>query len=76
MKDSLEFVTSLWERVLEVDDIDADDDFFVLGGNSLRMVQIVAEAHRRTGVSMPLGLFLQDPTPRAHAAYVDAETGV
>src|SRR5207245_591811 len=43
----------LWEEVLEVRPIGIDDDFYELGGDSLRCVAMVVRIEREFGRSLP-----------------------
>ncbi|CAJ9637367.1 acyl carrier protein [Burkholderia pseudomallei] len=40
------------------------DDFFVLGGQSLKAIEMVAEVGRRYGVKIQLRQFYENPTIR------------
>ncbi|MFJ3838879.1 amino acid adenylation domain-containing protein [Streptomyces sp. NPDC090054] len=44
-------------------DIDPADDLFSLGGDSLLATRIVAQARQHWGRSIPLGSFMEEPTP-------------
>ncbi|OEJ36725.1 non-ribosomal peptide synthetase [Streptomyces agglomeratus] len=44
-------------------DIDPADDLFSLGGDSLLATRIVAQARQHWGRRIPLGSFMQEPTP-------------
>ncbi|MBP7148250.1 MAG: amino acid adenylation domain-containing protein [Acidobacteria bacterium] len=46
-------LAAIWQRVLGVDRVGCDDNFFDLGGDSLRSVQVVAEA-RRAGLQLEI----------------------
>jgi aryl carrier-like protein len=37
----------IWQEVLEVDGIGADDDFFELGGDSVLAIAVIAQARER-----------------------------
>ncbi|MEH1013127.1 non-ribosomal peptide synthetase [Micromonospora sp. CPCC 206060] len=65
-------ITQLWEDLMGLDGIGADDDFFELGGHSLLGVQILAELRQGHGVEVsPLSFYL-DPTPAGLARTVQA----
>lgn len=65
-------ITQLWEDLMGLDGIGADDDFFELGGHSLLGVQILAELRQAHGVEVsPLSFYL-DPTPAGMARTVQA----
>ncbi len=57
-----ETVTAIWEEVLRVDDIGADEDLFDLGGHSLTITQIAVRIRKRLGVDVPLDVFFDTPT--------------
>ena len=48
-----------------LDKIGAGDDFFILGGNSLIALDVVARAKQHFAVEVNVSRFLTDPTPRA-----------
>ncbi|HJP90455.1 MAG TPA: amino acid adenylation domain-containing protein, partial [Pyrinomonadaceae bacterium] len=50
-----QLLAGIWSQVLGVDQVGIDDDFFALGGDSIRSVQIVAKVQERG-----LALSLQD----------------
>src|SRR5690606_19499431 len=45
-------LTDIWRRVLGVDHVGLDDDFFDVGGDSLTAVQLVAAIERRLGLKL------------------------
>lgn len=51
-----------WEGVLGLHDIEDDEDFFALGGNSLKAVRMVAEFKLLSGVSLSPALVFERPT--------------
>ncbi|MBO4207828.1 non-ribosomal peptide synthetase, partial [Micromonospora echinofusca] len=65
-------VVQLWEDLMGLDGLGADDDFFELGGHSLLGVQILTELRHGHGVEVsPLSFYL-DPTPAGLARTVRA----
>ncbi|SCL25793.1 amino acid adenylation domain-containing protein [Micromonospora pallida] len=65
-------ITRMWEDLMGLDAVGADDDFFELGGHSLLGVQILAELRQAHGVEVsPLAFYL-DPTPAGLARTVQA----
>ncbi|WP_437321790.1 non-ribosomal peptide synthetase [Sorangium sp. So ce385] len=63
-------LAGIWAEVLGFERIGTSDDFFAIGGDSIRSIQIVARC-KRTGIELrPADLFLH-PTIAALAAYVD-----
>jgi non-ribosomal peptide synthetase component F/acyl carrier protein len=63
---------AIWSEVLEVDELDVDDDFFALGGNSLLATQITARVADVLGVEVPLDALFEAPTLGAYAEQVRA----
>lgn len=57
-------LADLWARLLQVGQIGVTDDFFVLGGQSLKAIEMVAEVGRRYGVKIQLRQFYENPTIR------------
>lgn len=58
-------ITSVWRRVLSLDQIGPDDNFFDLGGDSLSLVQAHAELQRALNRTIPITKLFEFPTVRA-----------
>ena len=52
----------LWQKLLRVERVGAEDDFFELGGNSLMAVRLFAHLQKMTGRKLPLVTLFQAPT--------------
>jgi len=61
-----------WADVLTMDVVGIDDDFFLLGGDSLRSVSML-ERLRAHGIELNAVQFFDNPTIRELAAVVDAD---
>ena len=61
-----------WADVLTMDVVGIDDDFFLLGGDSLRSVSML-ERLRAHGIELDAVQFFDNPTIRELAAVVDAD---
>ncbi|MEV4534058.1 non-ribosomal peptide synthetase [Asanoa sp. NPDC049518] len=66
-----QILADAWADVLELDRVGVDDDFFLLGGDSLRSVSML-ERLRRYGIELDAGQFFAHPTVRELAEAVDA----
>ena len=64
----------LWATLLELDEVGTEQDFFVLGGDSLTVVRMLARVRAEFGVRVRLRDFYLDRCVRALAARVDAQS--
>lgn len=55
-------LAALWEEVLEVEGVRAEDDFFELGGDSLKAVLVFSLIEERFGVRLDLGVLASGAT--------------
>ena len=62
-------VARLWEALFHLEPIGLGDDFFALGGDSLRAMAMLGPIHRAFGVTLSVGEVLSHPT-------IEALTGV
>ncbi|MFF0555837.1 amino acid adenylation domain-containing protein [Streptomyces sp. NPDC004266] len=63
-------LAALWCEVLEVAGVGPDEDFFALGGHSLRAADLNTRVRREFGVQPPLRMFFESVTVRAQAARI------
>ncbi|MEV1329723.1 SDR family NAD(P)-dependent oxidoreductase [Micromonospora costi] len=63
-------LAQVWGRVLGVDQVGAEDDFFELGGNSLVAVQLIGQVRTALGVKLPMRSLFAAPTVAAMAELV------
>lgn len=63
-------IAEVWRRVLKVERVGIDDNFFDAGGHSLLLVQAHAQLTQLVGCEVPLVRLLQHPTIRSLAAYL------
>ncbi|MGW3408611.1 amino acid adenylation domain-containing protein [Streptomyces sp. NPDC000888] len=61
-------VAEVWCEALGTADIGPDDDFFDLGGDSFKVVQVVESLRHRLGADIPLAALLHEPTVAGFAA--------
>jgi acyl carrier protein len=55
-------LAQMWADVLRIPRVGVDDDFFDLGGHSLRATQIIARARAAFGIELPLRTIFETPT--------------
>ncbi len=55
-------LTEIWCDVLGVGTVAVDDDFFELGGDSIRAARVFATLERRHGIDRPMSLIFEAPT--------------
>ncbi|MGI5218677.1 amino acid adenylation domain-containing protein [Nocardia sp. CA-290969] len=67
-------VARAYGHVLGVERVGADDDFYALGGNSLKSVQVVTELKKELDYEVPVSWILSDPRPADLAKRI--ETGM
>jgi amino acid adenylation domain-containing protein len=68
-----EKMTAIWAEVLELDqaEIGVTDNFFDLGGHSLKAIRILLRIHEQYGVEINLGNFFVNPT--VESAVIEVE---
>jgi acyl transferase domain-containing protein/acyl carrier protein len=60
-------LAGVWARVLRLEKVGADDDFFRLGGNSVLAIELVARLRRELKVPVPTTALMGYPTVRGLA---------
>lgn len=77
LTDTQKQVLEAWALRLRIplDTLDLDDDFFEVGGHSLRAQEVLFDIKRWSGVSVSVATLFQNPTVRKFAAAVDAAIG-
>jgi acyl carrier protein len=71
-----QLVAGLWTRVLGVERVGVDDDFFDLGGHSLLAVQLMFHLHQSLGVSLPVRCVFEARSIARLAELVEAQVVV
>lgn len=62
----------LWEQLLGIDGIGAEDSFFELGGNSLLLTQLLAQIRKHFRLELSLASLFERPTIAAIASLIAA----
>jgi len=70
--DMEERLAALWRDVLGIAQIGRDENFFDLGGHSLRATQLVSRIGREFGVEIPLRAVFERATIAEQAAFLEA----
>ena len=74
-RDALETqLVAIWENALKLQPIGVTDNYFELGGDSLRAVQIFAEIEQTLGKRLPVTSLIETPTVEALAPRVRQST--
>jgi len=60
----------VWQKVLQVDKISIDDNFFDLGGQSLLAMQLLGETGKQFGRKLSINTLFKYPTIRQYASYL------
>ena len=64
-------LAGIWEEVLEVAAVGVEDDFFEIGGHSLKAVRVLSRIKHRLGRSVEMADFFANPTVAGLAASMD-----
>jgi acyl-CoA synthetase (AMP-forming)/AMP-acid ligase II len=62
----------LWTRLLDTDGVGTGDDFFALGGDSMRAAQLATLAGEEFGVDVPSAAIFDHPGLAGQAKWIDA----
>jgi amino acid adenylation domain-containing protein/non-ribosomal peptide synthase protein (TIGR01720 family) len=65
-------LADIWKDVLGVEEVGVDDNFFDLGGHSLKAMQVVTRLRSILGVSLPLKDLMSAPTIAESARLLEA----
>ncbi len=63
-------LAALWEQVLGIQPVGAEDDYFALGGDSLKAVELFSAIERQTGHPFSMATLFQARTVRQQAALI------
>jgi amino acid adenylation domain-containing protein len=65
-------IAAIFAQVLHLEKVGLDDKFFDIGGHSLLVVQVVSRVRKAFSVDVPIRLFVENPTVKAVADFVQA----
>ncbi|MDQ8021454.1 MAG: HAD-IIIC family phosphatase [Moraxellaceae bacterium] len=61
-------IATIWRELLDLEDLGVTDDFFSLGGESIKAVQILARIREHFGVELPMTVLFADSITVARLA--------
>ncbi|MBI3653762.1 MAG: AMP-binding protein [Acidobacteria bacterium] len=64
-------IADIWATVLQLERISIDDDFFALGGDSLKAQRALARIERELGFAVPIRVAFANPTVALLAGHID-----
>ncbi|MGE5340373.1 MAG: amino acid adenylation domain-containing protein [Candidatus Omnitrophota bacterium] len=64
-------VVGIWEGLLGIEDVGIYDDFFELGGDSLKAMTVIAHINKKLKIQIPLAVFFKNPTVEQMGHYID-----
>ncbi|UHA73332.1 non-ribosomal peptide synthetase [Paenibacillus sp. 481] len=64
-------LAKIWEELLDIAQIGAEDHFFELGGHSLKAMMLVSKIHKELSVKLSIQDIFQSPVLREMAEHVD-----
>ena len=68
-------LAQIWTEVLRLPTVEADANFFDIGGDSMKAMEVIVRAGQMLHVELPLMAFFEDPTIAHLAAVVDKLSG-
>ena len=68
-----ELLASVWREVLGVGEVSIRDDFFSLGGHSLKATQVLARVHKSLNIQIGLREFFHSPTIEGLSKLISSE---
>ncbi len=67
-----EEVIAIWQEVLKRDGVGVDDNFYDLGGNSLKLVRLINEYHKVFNIKLNMKSLFSNATLTSHAAMISS----
>ncbi len=63
-------VVNIFRKVLGVDEVEADSNFFMLGGDSLLATRVISAIAREYGAELTIADLLSAPSPDALSRHI------
>jgi acyl carrier protein len=64
-------ITTIWQKVLQLEEIGMNDDFFELGGSLLSSGNLIAEINRAFKIKLPMSAIFQERTVTKFASLIE-----
>ncbi|MGB5705549.1 MAG: AMP-binding protein, partial [Arenicellales bacterium] len=64
-------IQDIWSEVLAIDDVNVDENFFVLGGDSILATMAMTRINKAFDVDLNIAVFFNTPTIRKLAHYIE-----
>ena len=65
-------VSSIWQDLLELDEISVDANFFELGGHSLLATRLASELRAKFSIEVPIRVIFEQASIQELSAYIDS----
>lgn len=62
----------IWNQILKLDKFGINDNFFILGGNSLKANVLISKIHKHLNVKVPLRQIFKSPTVKGISSYIES----
>lgn len=66
----------IWQKTLNVEKVGINDDFFTLGGHSLKVTQLISEYHKAFDVKLGLKVLFDNPTLLSHSNIIQSSSKI
>jgi len=66
-------ISRIWQHVLRMDEVGVQDNFFEIGGTSLKGIQLIAQLRRELNISIPVVRLFESPTISSMARSLGGE---
>lgn len=68
-----EFVHDIWSKILNLTEVDINDNFFKIGGDSLTGIRVITSINAELDLDFPVVLIFQVSTIRELAGFIESE---
>jgi acyl carrier protein len=69
-------VTKIWQEILGIEKISVNDNFFAIGGHSLKAIRVVSRIHQEFGIKIDVKNLFSDSTIAYLSKYIDTVSWV